>query len=148
MHPLSTEKKSEDTVFPLGRKASIDVLGLDKKQARLDNPMSQTDQVVKEEERHELTLEERLIKANKILAKWEEEEPIAHEPKQFLGGFFTYGYKKLEGEPTQEQINEGIAVHLTETSMKYVHWQERRHALSAAFACRIPHYPYHGRYDY
>src|SRR6201984_3729102 len=103
------EKKSEDTAFPLGQKASTNVSGLDKKQARLDNPTSQTDQVVKDEERHELTLEERLAEADKILAKWEEEEPIAHEPKQFLGGFFTYGYKKL-GEPTQEQIDEGIAV--------------------------------------
>src|ERR1700748_3131265 len=148
MHPPSTKKKSEDTAFSLGRKASTDVSGLDEKQARLDNPTSQADQVVKEEERHELTLEERLAEADKILAKWEEEEPIAHEPKQCLGGFFTYGYKKLEGEPTQQQIDEGIAVHLTKTSTKYVHWQERRHALSAAFACRIPYCPYHRRYNY
>src|ERR1700751_2080140 len=148
MHPPSTGKKSEDTTFPLGRKASTDVLGLNEKQARLDNPTSQADQVVKEEERHELTLEERLAEADKILAKWEEEEPIAHEPKQFLGGFFTYGYKKLEGEPTQEQINKGIAVRLTETSMKYVYWQERRHMLSATFACRIPHCPYHRQYNF
>ena len=148
MYPPNTEKKSEDTVFPLGRKASTDISGLDKKQARLDNPTSQKDQVVKDKEQHKLSLEERLAEADKILAKWEEEEPIAHEPKQFLGGFFTYRYKKLEGEPTQEQINEGIAVCLIKTSTKYIHWQERRHALSAAFACRIPYCPYHEQYNF
>ena len=110
---LARHKDEETRCLALGRQAS-----------RLDNLGRSTDQVEKEETRPELSLEERLAEAEKILAKWEEEEPEIYEPKQWKGSYYSYGYETLKGEPTTEQIRSGIAVPLFTASTTYVHYQE------------------------
>ena len=97
------------------------------------------------------------MKYKYALARGQEDEQLAKlEPGQWYifsittrphnKALYDYDYQKLEGKPTYSQVLKGEAVRLYRNERTFVHKEEREHALTHWYFCRIINCKYHTSY--